>query len=114
MTEKYCVYRIPFTNKGELYEIYAKNVDNSDLFGFLEVSDIVWGSTGSLVIDPMEERLRNEFKGVNCTFIPLHAVMRIDVVEKPGTAKITPIAGGNNVTPFPAPIYTPHHTLQKE
>ncbi len=113
MAEKYCIYRVPFTSKGEIYEIYARNVDNSDLFGFLEISDIVWSSKDSIVIDPSEERLRDEFKGVNCILIPLHAVVRIDVVEKPGTAKIMPIAGSNNVTPFPASFYSPP-VLKKE
>ncbi len=36
------------------------------------------------------------------------AVVRIDEVEKQGTAKITPISGkGDNITAFPMPAYTP-------
>jgi hypothetical protein len=35
--------------------------------------------------------------------IPMHSVIRIDEVEKEGTAKITDSKGGN-VTPFPLPL----------
>jgi hypothetical protein len=60
------------------------------------------------VVDPTEERLKSEFDGVKRTFVPLHAVVRIDEVEKEGANKIVP-AGDNasNVTPFPVPMYTP-------
>ncbi len=106
MADKERIYRISFINKGEAYEIYAKGIAHGDLFGFLEIEDIIWGNNTSMVIDPSEERLRNEFKGVTCTFIPMHAVNRIDEVEKTGVAKITSIKG-SNITPFPTPIYTP-------
>lgn len=101
------IYRIPFINKGEIYEIYARSVANSSLYGFLEIEDLVWGNASSLVIDPGEDRLRTEFKDVSCTLIPLHAVIRIDVVEKPGQAKITSFKEKSNVMPFPGPIYAP-------
>ena len=34
----------------------------------------------------------------------MHSVVRIDVVEKSGAAKVTPAGEGSNVTPFP--VYT--------
>jgi len=37
----------------------------------------------------------------------VHAVVRIDEVSREGTAKITSVEGGANVTPFPMPAYTP-------
>ena len=56
-----------------------------------------------MLIDPSEERLRNEFEGVQRSFIPMHAVVRIDEVEKEGVAKITD-SKGENITPFPMPV----------
>ena len=56
-------------------------------------------------IDPSEEKLRTEFEGVQRSFIPMHAVIRIDEVEKEGVAKITSTDGGT-VTAFPMPVPT--------
>jgi hypothetical protein len=75
------------------------------MFGFVEVEKIVFGEKSALVLDPSEESLKSEFRGVNRTFIPMHAIIRIDEVSKQGMAKIIPHAGKTeNVMPFP--IYT--------
>jgi hypothetical protein len=107
--EKESIYRVSFISEGELCEIFALGIANSNLFGFLEVDELVWGSNSSIVIDPSEERLRNKFKDVTCLFIPLHTVDNIAIVEKDkmGSAKIVPIKEGSNIMRFPAPIYTP-------
>jgi hypothetical protein len=36
----------------------------------------------------------------------MHAIIRIDEVDKQGTSKISKLESGN-VTQFPVPIYTP-------
>ncbi|HGY1341847.1 TPA: DUF1820 family protein, partial [Aeromonas salmonicida subsp. salmonicida] len=36
--------------------------------------------------------------------IPMHHVLRVDQVRKQGAARITEL--GNNIAPFPNPIYT--------
>lgn len=94
------VYRITFTNQENTYEIYARHVGESDMFGFLEIEEFVFGETTQLLIDPSEERLKTEFSGVKRTYVPMHAVIRIDEVEKEGVAKIHD-KKGTNVTAFP-------------
>lgn len=102
------IYRINFIAQGNTYEIYAKQVHQSNIFGFIEVEEIIFGETSSVVVDPSEERLKTEFQGVKSTHIPLHAVLRIDVVDKEGIAKITVLSkDGSNVSVFPSHIYTP-------
>ena len=59
-----------------------------------------------MVVDPTEERSRAEFAGVKRTYLPMHAVVRIDEVRKQGVSKITELEGAN-VTQFPGPVYTP-------
>ena len=100
------LFRIVFMNQGKIYEIYARRVAHGDLFGFVEVEDIVFGERTSVVVDPSEERLKSEFAGVQRTHIPMHAVIRIDEVEKQGVSKISE-ASGDNVAQFPMPMYTP-------
>ena len=100
------IYKIFFMGQGQVYEIYARSVGHGDLFGFIEVEELVFGERTSVVVDPAEERIKTEFNGVKRTFIPMHSVIRIDEVEKQGISKVSKAEGGN-VTQFPMPIYTP-------
>ncbi len=107
MTAKH-VYRIVFHNQGKLYELHARHVSHGEIYGFVEVADIIFGGRTAVVVDPAEERLKSEFDGVKRTFVPMHAVIRIDEVEKEGVNKIVPVGDNtSNVTPFPVPMYTP-------
>jgi len=100
-------YRVTFLNQGKLYEIYARHVSHGELFGFVEVAGILFGEKTQVVVDPSEESLKLEFAGVARTFVPLHSVVRIDEVQKEGTARITEAPKAGTVTAFPTPIYTP-------
>ena len=101
------IFRISFINQGKVYELYVESVRQADLYGFIEIQGLTFGETSSLVIDPSEEKLKSEFSGVNRIMIPMHAVIRIDEVEKRGQSKILEIDGSANITPFPSPIYGP-------
>lgn len=96
-------------NQGKIYEIYARSIAHGDLFGFIEVEDFVFGERSSVVVDPVEEKIKSEFAGVQRTYIPMHAVMRIDQVEKQGASKIRNVEG-DNIAQFPMPMYTPGNT----
>jgi hypothetical protein len=100
------IYKVIFLNQGKVYEVYAKGVSHGSLFGFVEVEELVFGTRSSVVVDPSEEKIKTEFEGVKRTYLPMHAILRIDEVDKQGTSKITN-ADGSNVTQFPVPMYTP-------
>ena len=95
------VYRIAFSSQGRVYELYAKNVGSADLFGFVEISNLLWSQKSSVVIDPSEDSLRHEFSGVKRFFVPMHSVIRIDEVDREGSARILAGAGPSGVAPFP-------------
>jgi len=95
-----------FVNQGKVYEIYARKVTHGDLFGFIEVEELLFGERSSVVLDPSEERIKGEFAGVKRTFLPLHSVLRIDEVRKHGVSKIMALEGGANVAQFPMPLYS--------
>jgi len=102
------VYKVIFLNQGKVYEIFAREVAQGSLFGFVEVEQIVFGERSQLIVDASEESLKTEFAGVKRTFIPLHSVVRIDEVEKEGAARIlTPEAGSASVATFPVPVPAP-------
>ncbi len=95
------LYRIAFVNRGEIYEVYAKQIFQSDLYGFIEIEGFVFGSRAQVVVDPSEEKLKTEFDGVSRSYVPTHSVIRIDEVESLGTAKVSPVTGQTNVAQFP-------------
>ncbi len=97
------VYRVIFRNQDNLYELYARNVSQGEMYAFVEVEDIIFGERGGVLVDPSEEKLKSEFAGVKRTYIPLPAVVRIDEVEKEGVNKIVPATTPQgNVMTFPA------------
>lgn len=94
------LYRVVFLSQSEVFEIYARQVSQSDMYGFIEVGEFVFGERSKLVVDPGEERLKTLFGGVKRSYIPMHTVVRIDEVEQEGVGKITEFKG-EKVTPFP-------------
>jgi len=109
------VYKVIFVNQGKVYEVYARQVAQSGMFGFIEIEQLVFGEKSAVVIDPSEERLKDEFKEVKRTYIPLHSIIRIDEVEKEGTAKIVDIKGDSGqVVGFPGAIYNKQEVPKKD
>jgi hypothetical protein len=100
-------YRIRFANEGKVFELYARQVTQGSLFGFIEISQLAWGKRSEVIIDPSEQDLRNEFSGVSVVHVPMHAVVRIDEVEKSGSGKIISLSGPGEKTPASFPFYTP-------
>lgn len=105
------LYRVRFLNEGRIFELYAREVGQGLLFGFVEIADLVWGSKSEVIIDPGEQELRHEFNGVNRLHVPMHAMVRIDEVEKGGSAKILPLQSATvKGAPANVSIYTPGGT----
>ena len=94
------IYRVVFLNQAETYEIYVKNIYQSDLYGFIEIEGFLFGERSQVVVDPSEERLKTQFNEVTRSYIPMHAIIRIDEVEKEGVGKIVELKG-EKVMPFP-------------
>ena len=102
------IFKVLFQNQGQVYEIYVRNVESSWLLGFVTAQELLFGEKSQLVLDPSEERLRTEFAGVQRVSIPIHSVIRIDEVEKPGTPRIQSSSAttgdSSNLAVFPASV----------
>ncbi|MGB1239819.1 MAG: DUF1820 family protein [Pseudomonadales bacterium] len=97
------VYRVTFINQDKVCEVYVKHVFQSDIWGFIQLEDFIFGHRSELLVDPGEEKLKQMFGSVKSSFIPTQAVLRIDEVEQAGVAKLSEAKG--KVTPFPsAPV----------
>ena len=98
------LYKVTFLNHGRIYELYAQRVASGSLWGFTEVADLVFDVHDGLVVDPTEERLREEFAGTRVLQLPMQSIVRIEEVEKKGQSVIRDAASGEKVvTPFPMP-----------
>lgn len=95
------LYRVAFHNHGKVYELYCTSVSTSGLWGFLELSGMLFDSGDKVVVDPSEERIREEFADVEVLHVPLHGVLRVEQVRRKGQASIRDRESGEKVTPFP-------------
>ena len=95
------IYRVAFLNHGKVYELYCTGVTSSGLWGFVEISGMIFDSSSAVVIDPTEEKMRDEFEDVEVLHVPIHSVMRVEEVKKKGQAVIRDRESGEKVTPFP-------------
>lgn len=98
------LYKISFLNHGKVYELYARHVAASHIWGCTEVGELVFDVHNGLVVDPTEERLRDEFGATKVLHLPMQSVLRIEEVEKKGQSAIRDAESGEKVvTPFPMP-----------
>jgi hypothetical protein len=107
MADNELIYRVIFLQADKQYEIYAKYISEESLMGFIEVEEIVFGNTSDVVVDPSEERLKNEFKGVVRFYVPMHQLIRIDEVTDRGVARIREASAKSaNIMSFPSQFKT--------
>lgn len=98
------LYKVTFLNHGKVYELYARQVTSSTLWGFVEVADLQFDVRDGVLVDPTEERLRDEFGDTRALHLPMQAVVRIEEVQRKGKSAIRDVATGETVvTPFPLP-----------
>lgn len=101
---KSILYKVSFLSNGKLYELHARSVAPSEVWGFTAISELVFDAPGdSLVIDPTEERLREEFANTRVLHLPLHTIARIEEVKVRAQLSIREAASGEKVTLFPLP-----------
>ncbi len=101
------LYKVLFYNSGKIYEIYAKNVQQSSLFGFIEIEDLVYGETSQILVNPNEDSLKKEFENTSRLFIPVHSIVRIEEIEKTTQLKPRVIAIKENSSKNHPTIYSP-------
>ena len=96
------LYKVTFLSQGKSIELHARHVASSALWGFTEVGELVFDAPAeNLVVDPTEERLREEFKDTTMLHVPMHAIVRIEEVAKRGPLAIRDAASGDKIMPFP-------------
>jgi hypothetical protein len=96
------LFKVTFLSQGRSIELHARHVASSALWGFTEIGELVFDPPGDgLVVDPVEERLREEFKDTTMLHVPIQAIVRIEEVARRGPLTIRDAAGGDTIMPFP-------------
>ncbi len=96
-------YKVIFYNQNQVFEVYARAIYQSEMFGFIEIEEFVFGERSQMIVDPGEEKLKAEFDNVKRSYIPMNSIVRIDEVEKEGAGKVTEVKASDKVTQFPFP-----------
>jgi hypothetical protein len=98
------LYKVTFLSQGKTYELYARHVASSALWGFTEVGELVFEPAGEgRVVDPTEERLRDEFRDTTMLHLPMQSIVRVEEVAKRGALAIRDAVSGDKIMPFPVP-----------
>lgn len=95
------MFKLVFYNHGKVYELFAEQVDSSHLYGFVEARKLVFEPVSKMVVDPTEERLREEFADTEALLLPLQSVIRIERVAQRGSCVIRDRKSGDKVTVLP-------------
>jgi hypothetical protein len=93
------LYKVTFLSQGRTLELYARHVESSSLWGFTQISDLDFAHNEGVVVDPTEEKLRDEFKDTKVLHIPMQCVVRIEEVEKRGKLSIRDAQNGDKIMP---------------
>jgi len=119
------IYRVIFNNQSEVYELYALYIYQSEMYGFIEVEELLFdekqfdgklfnGKESDKALqdagDKAEKssndfaKFKQQFSGVKRSFIPLTSIIRIDEMEKPGVVKVPSAkdSPAGNVRHFPS------------
>ena len=97
------LYKIVFLNQGKVYELYARSISSSDLWGFTCVAELEFGAREGVLVDPTEERLREEFSDTKVLHLPMHSIVRIEEVATRGPAAIRDGHTGGKIVTLPLP-----------
>ena len=106
------MYRVVFLQQEQEVELYARYLYQSDLYGFVELEQLIFGERSTLVVDPLDEKLRTQFAGVKRTFLPLQSIVRIDEVDSEAAPRFVDSFEPDvksNVTHFPTPFSPPRN-----
>ena len=91
------IYKVIFYNRNQVYEVFVRDIYQSEMYGFIDMEEMVFNERTQVVVDPSEEKLKGEFAGVKRSFIPMQNVIRIDEVEKEGKVKVSEVGASDKV-----------------
>ncbi|MCD8552984.1 DUF1820 family protein [Seleniivibrio sp.] len=75
------LYKIVFIDEDKKVQtIHASYLNPSSFLGLIEISDIVFIGQSDIIISPDDGKLKEVFKNVERSYIPLNYIVRIDEI----------------------------------
>jgi len=75
------LYKIIFIDEDKKVQtIHASYLNPSSFLGLIEISDIVFIGQSDIIISPDDGKLKEVFKNVERSYIPLNYIVRIDEI----------------------------------
>lgn len=75
------LFKIIFMDEDKKVQtLHASHVNPSSFLGLIEIEDIVFIGQSDIIISPDDGRLKETFKNVERSYIPLNCIIRIDEV----------------------------------
>ena len=68
------VYKVIFQNGNQVFEVFARQIYQSDMWGFIEVEEFVFGERSQILVDPSEEKLKADERLVACLRVIVYFV----------------------------------------
>ena len=59
------IYKVVFINQGKVYEVFARQVYQAEMYGFVVVEELIFGERSTVVVDPGEELYTGQVIGEN-------------------------------------------------
>ena len=51
------IYKVLFQSQNQVYEVYARQIFQSDMWGFIEIEEFLFGERSQILVDPSEEKM---------------------------------------------------------
>ncbi|MGE4266146.1 MAG: DUF1820 family protein [Deferribacterales bacterium] len=75
------LYKVVFIDEDKKVQtIHASYLNPSSFLGLIEISDIVFIGQSDIIISPDDGKLKEVFKNVERSYIPLNYIIRIDEI----------------------------------
>ncbi|MBN2332678.1 MAG: DUF1820 family protein [Deltaproteobacteria bacterium] len=75
------IYRVRFKTGNRDYSLLARQVTESEFFGFIDITDFIFEDNNRIIISPEDDALRKEFVKTDCVSVPHQYILRIDRLQ---------------------------------
>ena len=59
------IYKVIFHNGGQVYEVFACQIYQSEMWGFVEIEELVFGERSQILVDPVKKSLKTSSRALN-------------------------------------------------
>ena len=97
------VFRVVYQVQGQKKILYARYISEESLMGFIEAEALLTAADKKDLPESLDiENLNAEFESVARTYLPMHAIIRIDELIKENEAMKSTENTSCNVSHFPS------------